>query len=361
MKRIVAALLFGLALFAAPSAFAQSIMQCAYNSSPPTVTSPSAVSVQCSNTGYILFSPASGSLQNVNINQILGAAPSLTNPLWVAPATGATFAVTQGTASNLNATVVGTGGAALATSALQTTGNTALSTINTTLGTPFQAGGSIGNTSFGATQSGTWNITNVTGTVSLPTGAATSALQSTGNSTLSTINTTLGSPFQAGGAVSVSAGSAIIGKVGIDQTTPGTTNGVQTLTGSTTAVTQTTPSNLNATVVGTGTFATQTTAGPSNVTLTDCSGSLSTGGTAQNAFAAQTTLHGFQIMNLSTDLMWVSFTTTAAAATAGSYPLNPGTSTSAGGSYSTPYGLGTNHALSVVAATTGDKFSCTWW
>lgn len=35
------------------------------------------------------------------------------------------------------------------------------------------------------------------------------------------------------------AGSAIAGKVGIDQTTPGTTNGVQTLSGSTTAVTGT--------------------------------------------------------------------------------------------------------------------------
>lgn len=44
-------------------------------------------------------------------------------------------------------------------------------------------------------------------------------------------------------------GSAIIGNVRIDQTTPGTTNGVQTLTGSTTAVTQATASNLNATVV----------------------------------------------------------------------------------------------------------------
>lgn len=77
--------------------------------------------------------------------------------------------------------------------------NGRLATINTTLGTPFQAGGSIGNTSFastqsgtwtvglgagaatigaisntafGATQSGTWNITNVSGTVSLPTNAA---------------------------------------------------------------------------------------------------------------------------------------------------------------------------------------------
>lgn len=52
-----------------------------------------------------------------------------------------------------------------------------------------------------ATQSGTWNITNVSGTVSLPTGAATSALQSTGNTALGTINTTLGSPFQAGGSI----------------------------------------------------------------------------------------------------------------------------------------------------------------
>jgi hypothetical protein len=43
------------------------------------------------------------------------------------------------------------------------------------------------------------NINNIAGTVSLPTGAATSALQTTGNTALTTINTTLGSPFQAGG------------------------------------------------------------------------------------------------------------------------------------------------------------------
>lgn len=45
-----------------------------------------------------------------------------------------------------------------------------------------------------ATQSGTWNINNISGTISLPTGAAT-------NAALVTINTTLGSPFQAGGAI----------------------------------------------------------------------------------------------------------------------------------------------------------------
>lgn len=56
-------------------------------------------------------------------------------------------------------------------------------------------------TTVAATQSGTWNVTNISGTVSLPTGAATSALQTTGNTALTTINTTLGSPFQAGGSI----------------------------------------------------------------------------------------------------------------------------------------------------------------
>jgi hypothetical protein len=57
-------------------------------------------------------------------------------------------------------------------------------------------------------------------------------------------------------ATAVPAGTNLMGKVGIDQTTPGTTNGVQTLSGSTTAVTQATASNLNATVVGAGTAGT---------------------------------------------------------------------------------------------------------
>lgn len=76
--------------------------------------------------------------------------------------------------------------------------------LETILGSPFQAGGSIGNTSFGATQSGTWNITNVSGTVSLPTGASTSANQTTLNShvdgletLVGTSNTNLGAPGDA--------------------------------------------------------------------------------------------------------------------------------------------------------------------
>jgi len=98
-----------------------------------------------------------------------------------------------------------------------------------------------------------------------------------------------------------------------------------------------------------------------NVTPTNCSGTIAAGGTAQNAFTAGATKHGFTIMNLSTEDMWVSFTTTAAADTVASYLLNPSSTGVAGGSYSTPSGFGMNTALSVVGATTGNKFSCTWW
>ena len=48
--------------------------------------------------------------------------------------------------------------------------------------------GSIANTTFASTQSGTWNITNISGTISLPTGAATSANQSTANTSLNSID-----------------------------------------------------------------------------------------------------------------------------------------------------------------------------
>lgn len=54
------------------------------------------------------------------------------------------------------------------------------------------------------------------------------------------------------------AGSAILGKIGIDQTTPGTTNGVILNSGSTTIATQTTGTNLH-TVVDSGTITTLTT------------------------------------------------------------------------------------------------------
>lgn len=57
--------------------------------------------------------------------------------------------------------------------------------------------------SVNAVQSGTWNITNISGTISLPTGAATAANQTTGNSSLSSIDGKLNSLGQKASAASV--------------------------------------------------------------------------------------------------------------------------------------------------------------
>lgn len=110
------------------------------------------------------------------------------------------------------------------------------------------------------------------------------------------------------------------------------------------------------------------TAATVNVTPTDCSIALTLGGTAQNIIAAGNSLHGFTIANIDTSAgsgepVWMSFTTTAVASTIASYPLAAPTATTFAGlnSYTTPLGFGTNANVSVVAATTGHKISCTKW
>lgn len=88
--------------------------------------------------------------------------------------------------------------------------------------------------------------------------------------------------------------------------------------------------------------------------ITDRSGAITTGGTAQNAAAANTGRQYLLIQNLSSEVMWVNaWGGTAAASTAGSIRL------AADGGYAEWYGdripTGT---VSVVAATTGSKFTC---
>ncbi|MGH6846760.1 MAG: hypothetical protein ACREC0_04760 [Methylocella sp.] len=151
--------------------------------------------------------------------------------------------------------------------------------ITTALGAPAQQTGStvgivagsaiIGKTGIDQTTPGTTNAVVVTGTVPLPAGAATAANQTAANTSLAAIDagipTALGQttmtasmpvviasnqsavpvsaaslPLPAGAALEtgnlasllaaatgpIPAGAALIGKVGIDQTTPGTTNAV---------------------------------------------------------------------------------------------------------------------------------------
>lgn len=104
--------------------------------------------------------------------------------------------------------------------------------------------------------------------------------------------------------------------------------------------------------------------GAGNVRPTDCSGAITSGGVAQNAHAAQQLLRGMTIANIDTsEVLWFSFTGVAVAGAVGSYPLAPATATTFASlsSYTTPLGFGYNTALSVIAATTAHKFSCTRW
>lgn len=64
-------------------------------------------------------------------------------------------------------------------------------TAGTPTGGVLSVQGVASGTPIPASQSGTWNITNISGTVSLPTGAATAAKQDTGNSSLASIDTNL--------------------------------------------------------------------------------------------------------------------------------------------------------------------------
>jgi hypothetical protein len=231
--------------------------------------------------------------QNVNLTQILGAAPSLTNPLWVFPATGATFPVS----GTFWPYTLGQQLAAASVPVVLTAAQ--LSTL-----TPPPA---------------------ITG-FALDTSVATT-------------NTDLGPPGAT--ACATDTGSCSLN-----------------------ALLQRIAQRISTALGGTTVSGTVTANGAANVTATDCSGTITSGGGAQNAFTAQTTLHGFTIANIdTTEPLWISFTTTAAASGAGSYPLPAATATTfAGfGSFTAPPGFGLNHALSVIAATTSHKFTCTWW
>ena len=121
-------------------------------------------------------------------------------------------------------------------------------------------------------------------------------------------------------------------------------------------------------VPGVNAFITNSPPAAVNITPADCSGTISVGGTAQNAITSSATLHGFFLANIdasagSGEPLWISFTTTAAAATAASYALAAPTAVTFAGmsSFTTPTGFATNHAVSVVGATAGHKFSCTQW
>ena len=95
---------------------------------------------------------------------------------------------------------------------------------------------------------------------------------------------------------------------------------------------------------------------------TNCSGTITTGGTAQFITSIGSNTRGLLLMNNSANLMCMSITGNAATISgtncgAGSWPLQPGSSTTQGGSFSNPANI-TISALSIISSGTGDPFSC---
>lgn len=95
---------------------------------------------------------------------------------------------------------------------------------------------------------------------------------------------------------------------------------------------------------------------------TDCSGTITTGGTAQLAFPPSTSPQVVMVMNNSANLMCISIngvlpTIAGLNCGAGSYALQPGSATTPGGSYVTPNGIKALY-LAVITSTTGDRYSC---
>lgn len=92
-----------------------------------------------------------------------------------------------------------------------------------------------------------------------------------------------------------------------------------------------------------------------NGTLTDRSGTITAGGTAQQAMAANSLRQGFSVQNLSTTAdLWINSLGTAAAA-------QPSLKLAPGAYFETPARYGALGALSVFCATTGVAFAAREW
>ena len=97
--------------------------------------------------------------------------------------------------------------------------------------------------------------------------------------------------------------------------------------------------------------------------ITDCSGSITTGGVSQSVITVSQFTKGFILEvgqgDSNTDSICFSFTSTnATCGNAGVYSLNPSTATAAGGSFSTPNWFPISLNVYIYGATTGDKFKC---
>lgn len=92
----------------------------------------------------------------------------------------------------------------------------------------------------------------------------------------------------------------------------------------------------------------------------NCSGTTTTGSVTTSMPSAR----GFTIMNRSANMICISFDVAASMGAtncgAGSYALQPGSSTAAGGSYSSPDSFRPGF-FNIISTAGSDAYSCTYW
>jgi hypothetical protein len=128
-----------------------------------------------------------------------------------------------------------------------------------------------------ATQSGTWNVTNISGTISLPTGAATQATLATASDTLTSIDASLADITRAEDAIHTSGNRGVVSLAVRRDTLAGTASDGDYITLSTDADGRLyTTSTVTGSVAVTGTFwqATQPVSIASTVTVTGTGGTF---------------------------------------------------------------------------------------
>lgn len=106
---------------------------------------------------------------------------------------------------------------------------------------------------------------------------------------------------------------------------------------------------------------------PAFAHATDCSNTIQVGGTAQDITTTGTLnpigpVRGLLMMNNSTDLMCMTLNGTSPTIAGpncgtGSFTLQPGSATAAGGSFSKPEFINIA-AVKIISATTGNRYSC---
>ena len=277
-----------------------------------------------------------------------------------------------------------------ATSANQTTEITALGTINTTLGTPLQEGGSI-SVSASALPTGAATDAAISGGFSLAdlgdllSSGGNSALNieklngntvdtnsggsgqgtirtieasdSAVNTSLTSILTALGAPLQSGGNVVVtSAPTTAVTGTFWQATQPVSASALPLPTGASTSANQTTSNTSLSTIATNTTNGLAATSASQSFSLskdalTDISGTITTGGTSQSLRSATPGDKSIEIYNNdSTEPLCFIYGTTATLTSAGSYCIP------ALGYYSNTVN---NQAMAIIATTTGHKFTAT--